>query len=130
MDTSIGIGGKKIISAAINAATEARKKSKHLSGAEGSCAVAIPRDGRYMMIVISDQRVSFWDFGMTMREVPPTEIVAFPRSSVSGIVATGETDQYGHMTRFSFVDDSFVDLKLMESPTNAEFSAAAAGLSS
>jgi hypothetical protein len=126
-DTSVGMGGRKIISAAVNAASEARKKHKYLSGDDDSCAIAIPRSGNYLTVAISDQRLSFWDFGLSGRDVPPAEVLAFPRSSVTSIVPTGETDKYGIFNRFSFVDGSFADMKVMDQPTSATFRAAADG---
>jgi hypothetical protein len=123
-----GVGGNKLIGAAINAATEAHSKSKHLSGAADSCAFAIPRNAP-MMVAISDQRVSFWDFGMMMTDVPPREALAFPRSSVASIAATGDKDAYGFMTRFSFVDESYADMRVMEQPTYPAFAEAAARIS-
>jgi hypothetical protein len=127
-DTSVGMGGRKIISAAINAASEARKKSKYLSGDDDSCALAIPRIGNYLMVAISDQRASFWDFGMMMRDVPLAETLAFPRTSVTSILATGETDKYGIFNRFSFVDGSYADMKIQDQPISATFRAAADGI--
>lgn len=122
-----GVGGNKLIGAAINAATEARNKSKHLAGAPDSCALAIPRSGA-LMVAISDQRVTFWDFGMMMTDIPPREVLAFPLSSVTSIAATGDKDAYGFLTRFSFVDESYADMRVMEQPTYAAFAEAAASL--
>jgi hypothetical protein len=129
MDTAVGPGSRNIIGAAINATAEARKKGQHLSGADDSCAMAIPRDGQYLTVAISDQRLSFWSFGMSAREIPPSEVLAFPRSSVASVAATGQTDNYGAMTRFSFTDESFADMKILDQPTYAAFRAAADGLS-
>ncbi len=122
------VGGRKLLEVAVNTAIVAHQKGQHLNGEKGSCAAAIPRSGQ-LMVAISDQRVSFWDFGMMMTDVPPAEALAFPRSSVTSIEAVGTPDVYGHMTRFSFVDGSFADMKVMEQPTYAGFVAACAGLS-
>jgi hypothetical protein len=130
MDTSVGRGGKKFLQAAVNSALEARKKSQHLSGDDNSLALSIPRDGQYLMAVVSNHRLSMWSFGQTAMETPPTEIVSFARSSVKSVVATGETDNYGHMTRFTFSDDSYADMKVTDSPTYAAFTSACQGLAS
>jgi hypothetical protein len=117
LNTSGGVGGNKLIGAAINAASEARQKAKHMSGDANSCAFAIPRDMSWAMaIAVTDRRLGFLDFGMANEVVPPKLLVSFPRTSVSSVRPTGEAAKLGEMVRFSFADNSHVDVSVYDWP--------------
>jgi hypothetical protein len=109
------VGGKRISGYAVNKAIQAVSESRHIAGDADSCAQAIPRGLQTVhFIAITNQSLSFWDFGATGVEVPPNLLVSFPRSSVRGIVPTGKESYGMKPTRISFVDDSFVDFKIYD----------------
>ncbi len=78
-------------------------------------------------MAVTDRRLALFSFGPSMREVPPTELVSFPRSSVQSITP-GEPSRYGTHTTFRFVDDSFVVFDVYTDPGTEEFRAASAGM--
>ncbi len=129
-ETDLNMRRRGVIGAGINLASEMRSKQQHLTGAADSCAYAVPRDVQSMItLAITEQRVTLWTFGTSMREVPPRELVAFPRSSVSSITATGDAGKLGRHARLLFIDESSVDLEMMDDPANPSFWSAAAALS-
>ena len=66
-----------------------------------------------MTVAITDQRLTFWSFGATMREVPPTLLAIVPGAETCGEISkTGGSDQYGSYVRFSFADESFIDFSV------------------
>ena len=68
------------IGMAINIASQKFSEHQHLAGADGSAAMSLPRDlNGQVTVAITDQRLTFWSFGATMREVPPTLLASFPR---------------------------------------------------
>jgi hypothetical protein len=118
-----------IIGVGINAASEKLKANKHLAGDDGSCAHAIPRDAYgFITVAVTNQRVTMWSFGQMMQDIPPTELISFPLSSLAAIEKTGESDKYGPHVRFRFVDASHVDFAMMPDPANETFFAAAAAV--
>jgi hypothetical protein len=48
--------------------------------------------------------------------VPPKLLVSFPRTSVSSVRPTGEAAKLGEMVRFSFADNSHVDVSVYDWP--------------
>jgi hypothetical protein len=117
------------IGMAINIASQRLAEHQHLAGADGSAAMSIPRDlnGR-VTVAITDQRLTFWSFGATMRDVPPTLLAAFPRGDVRWIAKTGGSNQHGLFVRFSFADESFIDFAITAHERYASFFAAAADI--
>lgn len=125
---SSAVGGKGLTGFAINKVAQKISENKHVGGDVNSCAKAIPRDlQRMVYIAVTNHNLSVWDFGAAGDQFPPTLLVSFPRSSVAG-VASGSKDAYNTTeTRFSFVDASFVDIKIYDL---GGFDAAAAALHS
>ena len=117
------------IGMAINIASQKSSEHQHLAGADGSAAMSISRDlNGQVTVAITDQRLTFWSFGATMRDVPPTLLASFPRRDVRWISKTGGSNQYGSYVRFSFADESFIDFSVMDRTMCASFFAAAADI--
>lgn len=117
------------IGMAINIASQKFSEHQHLAGADGSAAMSLPRDlTGQVTVAITDQRVTFWSFGATMRDVPPALLASFPRHGVRWISRTGGSNQYGSFVRFSFADESFIDFSVMDRGTYASFFAAASDI--
>lgn len=117
------------IGMAINIASQKFSEHQHLAGADGSAAMSIPRDlNGKVTVAITDRRLTFWSFGPTMRDVPPTLVGSFPHSDLRWISKTGGSNQYGSYVRFSFTDESFIDFAVMDHEMYASFFAAAADI--
>ena len=117
------------IGMAINIASQKFAEHQHLAGADGSAAMSLPRDlNGQVTVAITDQRLTFWSFGATLREVPPTLLASFPRNDVRWISKTGGSNQYGSYVRFSFADESFIDFAVMDHEPYASFFAAASDI--
>jgi hypothetical protein len=108
-------GGRGIDGIIVNKVIAKASAHGHISGDVDSCARAIPSDMQGMHhIAITSQGLSFWDFGMTNRELPPRELVSFPRSSVRSIAKTGKAPRGYEDVRITFTDDSYVDYGVMQ----------------
>lgn len=117
-----------LIGVGINALTDKAHQHKYLAGEPGSCALAIPRDMQSQITVaVTDRRVIMYSFGMMMADIPPAELVSFPRSSVQAITP-GESSRYGTHTTFRFVDGSHVVFDMYTDTGTEAFRTAAAGL--
>lgn len=115
---------------ALNLAGQQRSERAHLGGGSDAMARAVPRDlGHQFTVSISDQRVAFWSFGPHMLEPTPTLITAFGLGEVVSVARTGDWDEFGAHVRFTFADESFVDVAVMEHPMYEPFFAAAAQVS-
>jgi hypothetical protein len=101
-------------------------------GAADSSAMSLRRAvAGPVSVAITDRRVTFWTFYVGERRVAPIAVAAFARDQLRFIATTGATTaattratgDAGAPTRFSFVDESFIDLAVT---AHAGFASAAA----
>jgi len=113
----VGSGPNKLLGQALDAATTAASGARHVGGAEDSIAQSLPRSADLHVLVLSDQGLSLWDFGMMVNSTPPDHIVSIPRASVESITDTGQKAQGGvTVARVTFTDGSFFDYRIMAKP--------------
>ncbi len=106
-----GVGGTALIGRAIGKATEAASSSKHIGGEPGSLARQLPREGYGVALTITDSAVELLDFGLTMREVPPTKKVTIPLASIASLTDQGSREPKAHL-RVTFTDGSYFDYRI------------------
>ncbi len=99
----------------------------HASGEHESAAMVLHRAiVRPVTVAITDQRVTFWSFQGVGDGTRPVAIAAFPRAELRWIAKTGQMSELGAGVRFSFVDESFIDLAVREREPFGSFWARAA----
>jgi hypothetical protein len=115
----MNVGGR-LMAKAIDGATNAVSKSRHLGGDEGSIARSLPLSGDLMIGALSSRGLSLWDFGVNGQQTPPSLLLRIPGDQVASVVDTGTKAQGGtFVVRFTFVDDSFIDYRVL--PTRRAF---------
>lgn len=112
-----GAGANKLLSKAVDVASNAVSGSRHVGGDEGSIAHGLPREADLRVLVVSEQAISLWDFGYTGTQLPADHVVTVPRTDVKSFVDTGAKAQGGvPVARITFVDDSYFDYRLVNKP--------------
>ncbi|WP_456697275.1 hypothetical protein [Aeromicrobium sp. P5_D10] len=112
-----GSGANKLLSKAVDAASNAVSGSRHTGGDEGSIAHGLPRESDLRVLVISEQAISLWDFGYTGTQLPAEHVATVARKDIKSFVDTGKKAQGGvPVARITFVDDSFFDYRLVNKP--------------
>lgn len=109
-------GPNKLLSKAVDAATNAVKQGKHLGGAPGTIAPSLSLDSSAQtMLVVSARTFSGWTFGMMNNDEEPEEAFRVARSEVRSIERTGKTHQGGTIEiRITFADESFIDWQVLD----------------
>lgn len=109
-------GPNKLLSKAVDAATNAVKQGQHVGGAPGTIAPSLSLDSSAQtMLVLSSRTFSGWSFGMMNNDEEPEETFRIPRSDVRSIERTGKTHQGGTIEiRISFADESFIDWQVLD----------------
>ncbi|MFI5428047.1 hypothetical protein [Aeromicrobium sp. UC242_57] len=112
-----GSGANKLLSKAVDAASNAVSGSRHVGGDEGSIAQGLPRESDLRVLVISEAAISLWDFGYTGTQLPAEHVVTVARKDVASFVDTGTKAQGGvPVARITFTDGSFFDYRLVNKP--------------
>lgn len=114
-----------LFSGALAAAQNAFAGSKHVDGDVDSIARTLTKDGDLQVLSLGATHATWWDFGMTATDTPPTLTQQVPRASFASIVDTGKRAQGGQqIARFTFTDGSSFDYRLLQpSPTFWEVAA-------
>lgn len=104
-------GPNKLLSKAVDAATNAVMQAKYVGGPVGGIATTLVLDNEAQtMLVLSERTFSGWSFGVMNNHEEPEEEFRMPRSDLRSIVRTGKTRQGGAIEiRITFVDESFID---------------------
>jgi hypothetical protein len=120
------VGGRGLAAYAVNKASQAVKIHSHEQGVEGSCAKSILSQAQsFYYAAITNKHLSIWDLG-DAGDQTPRQTISFPHASVRSIEPRGAKSSYGLTEmRFSFVDDSFLDLNVYDL---GGFDSAASGL--
>lgn len=114
-----------LFSKALAAAQNTVAGAKHITGDEGSVARSLSQEGDLQVLALGTEAATWWDFGMSATDTPPTLTQTVPRSSFASIVDTGKRAQGGQqIVRFTFTDGSSFDYRLLQpSPTFWEVAA-------
>lgn len=109
-------GPNKLLSKAVDAATNAVKQGKHVGGPADGIASTLPLGtDAQTMLVLSDRTFSGWTFGMMNNDEEPEQAFRVERSDVRSIERTGKTRQGGTIEiRITFADESFVDWQVLD----------------
>ena len=122
----------RLVGKALAGVTDAVSQARHIDGDDDSVAVAsVPDVGDAIVIALSESALSFWSFGPTNTDVPPTPLGSIPRDRVASITQTGRIPGpagKGYLTaRLSFVDGSWVDYSIADETSYPEFWSVATG---
>ena len=104
-----------LVSKAIAAVQNKAAGAKHVAGDADSIARTLTQDADLRVLALGQNRVTWWDFGMSGTQ-PPAELVqSVSRDDVASIVDTGKRAQGGTLvTRFTFTDGSAFDYRLLQ----------------
>lgn len=109
-------GPNKLLSKAVDTATNAVKQGRHVGGPADGIAATLPLDSQAQtMLVLSGRTFSGWTFGVMNNDEEPEQAFRVARSDVRSIERTGKTRQGGTIEiRISFADQSFVDWQVVD----------------
>ncbi|MFA4927039.1 MAG: hypothetical protein WC558_00875 [Patulibacter sp.] len=109
-------GPNKLLSKAIDTATNAVQQGRHVGGPADGIAASLPLDSQAQtMLVLSARTFSGWTFGVMNNDEEPEQAFRVPRSDVRSIERTGKTRQGGTIEiRITFADGSFVDWQVLD----------------
>jgi len=122
----VASGPNKLLGKAVEAASTAASGARHVGGDADGIARTLPRTADLHVLVLADDGLSLWDFGMTGTSTPPDHVASVPRADVASIADTGKKAQGGvTVARVTFTDGSFFDYRVMERPDTAFWEAVA-----
>lgn len=109
-------GPNKLLSKAVDAATNAVKQGRHVGGPADGIAGTLALDSQAQtMLVLSDRTFSGWTFGVMNDDEEPDEQFRIDRAELRSIERTGKTRQGGTVEiRITFADGSFIDWQVVE----------------
>ncbi len=116
--TRAGDGGsleKRLLSAAISTVQNKVSTSRHVSGEAGSTARGLEQSGDLRVLALGARSLTWWDFGVTGTDAPPTLRQRLDRALVTSLIDTGERAQGGaQVARLSFTDGSWFDYRFIQ----------------
>ncbi|MBM7517439.1 hypothetical protein [Nocardioides nitrophenolicus] len=113
----VASGPNKLLGKAVDAAATAASGARHVGGDDDGIARSLPRTADLHVLVLAEQGLSLWDFGMMANSTPPDPVASVPREAIASIADTGKKAQGGvTVARVSFTDGSFFDYRIMAKP--------------